>query len=385
MEKRHKTAQLICILTGIIALWSELIWPSSLWPTFLPGSAVTHGAQGQRFSSHWWLEWHAQTSRTICGDCRSSASPAIVGFCHGKHYASTMRLLQYNPWDWNFDSWIRHCRSSHVRGLVLQWGATVWVVIPASDAWFVSQLMVYMKKCTVLRKWEFRFFSEASKWSRTPQAWPSWPSPSFCSSSKTPGWPLLAGIPGTKKVDMCNGTTMIWLTKCVVRCCEEIRKRKYVSKNPKWESHENHHSKHAVKANFLGSSQLEDAKMAIWSQRRSRFGVIMIPRRMPRSESSSIPGSEHLLVRRRSGTAHAVCRACNWSRSVNSHRRWDCMQDCGDVAQCCPPTGHVVRCLGLAGVQSPRVQKSIMNPSSQFCNVSPLLICKRRYGWIFPW
>ena len=94
MEKRHKTAQLICILTGIIALWSELIWPSSLWPTFLPGSAVTHGAQGQRFSSHWWLEWHAQTSRTICGDCRSSASPAIVGFCHGKHYASTMRLLQ---------------------------------------------------------------------------------------------------------------------------------------------------------------------------------------------------------------------------------------------------------------------------------------------------
>ena len=273
-KKRYKTAQLICILTGIIALWSELIWPSSLWPTFLPGSAVTHGAQGQRFSSHWWLEWHAQTSRTICGDCRSSASPAIVGFCHGKHYASTMRLLQYNPWDWNFDSWIRHCRSSHVRGLVLQWGATVWVVIPASDAWFVSQLMVYMKKCTVLRKWEFRFFSEASKWSRTPQAWPSWPSPSFCSSSKTPGWPLLAGIPGTKKVDMCNGTTMIWLTKCVVRCCEEIRKRKYVSKNPKWESHENHHSKHAVKANFLGSSQLEDAKMAVWSQGRSRFGVI---------------------------------------------------------------------------------------------------------------
>ena len=297
MEKRHKTAQLICILTGIIALWSELIWPSSLWPTFLPGSAVTHGAQGQRFSSHWWLEWHAQTSRTICGDCRSSASPAIVGFCHGKHYASTMRLLQYNPWDWNFDSWIRHCRSSHVRGLVLQWGATVWVVIPASDAWFVSQLMVYMKKCTVLRKWEFRFFSEASKWSRTPQAWPSWPSPSFCSSSKTPGWPLLAGIPGTKKVDTCNGTTMIWLTKCVVRCCEEIRKRKYVSKNPKWESHENHHSKHAVKANFLGSSQLEDAKMAICSaeiQVRSHhdskahasFGVIINSRfgASPRSE-----------------------------------------------------------------------------------------------------
>ena len=44
-----------------------------------------------------WLEWHAQTSRTICGDCRSSASPAIVGFCHGKHYGIHNATLTIQP------------------------------------------------------------------------------------------------------------------------------------------------------------------------------------------------------------------------------------------------------------------------------------------------